>query len=66
MQILCLHLLFCQDLLSIQHSQLWNMEQRLSSIVLLVLNWIEAEVEVSEECQLLDELQLQNLLNLVE
>ena len=66
MQILSLDLLLCQDFLTIQHSQLWNMEQQLSSIVLLVLNWIEAEVKICEEAELLNILQLENLLNLVE
>ena len=66
MEVLSLDFLFSLDFLTIEHTQSWDVEQYLGPVVLLVLDWIVAEVKLCEETQLLDVLQLEHLLNAVE
>ena len=66
MKVLSLYLLFSLDDLAVKLAELRNMEQDLLSIMFLVLDWIEAEVELCEEAEALDELQLQHLDDVVE
>lgn len=66
MQIFSLHFLLSHDVDAVQHAKLWNVVEHLEPIVLLVLNWAEAEVELRQQLQVLDVAQLENFLDLVE
>ena len=65
-EVLCLDFLFSLDFNSVEHSELGDVIENLAPVVLLVLDWIEAEVELCEEAEALDELQLQHLDDVVE
>ena len=66
MQVLSLDFLLSNDVDSVKHAQLWDVVQDLTAIVLLVLHWVVAEVELSQQIELLDVLELEDLDDVVE
>ena len=58
MEVLCLDFLFSLDFNAVQHSKLWDVIENLAPVVLLVLDWIEAEIELCEQAEALDVLKL--------
>ena len=49
MQVLCLDFLVRNDFCTVEHPELWNVEQYLRSIVLLILDRVVAEVKLGKE-----------------
>lgn len=65
MQVLGLGLLDAGGLNSVEHSQLWNVEQDLAPVVLAVLYWIDAEIDLCEQWKVLDMSELIDFANVV-
>lgn len=65
MQVFGLYFFFGLDLNSIKHTQLGDVIENLAAIVLLVLYWVEAEVQLCEQIESLDILQLKHLNDIV-
>ena len=66
MEVLCLYLLVRQNISSIKHSQLWDMEEDLRPIVFFILDWIVAEIKLSQERKQFDKLQLKDFLDAIQ
>ena len=66
MEVFSLGLLLSDDFDAVQAAQLGDVVKHLAAVVLLVLNWVEREVELREEVELLDVLKLKNLHDVVE
>ena len=66
MQVLCLDFLFSKDFDAIEHAQLRDVVEDLVAIVLLVLNWVERKVKLSQQGRPLDILKLQHLDDVIE
>jgi len=64
-QVLGLGLLDAGGLNSVEHSQLRNVEQDLAPVVLAVLHWIDAEVDLCEQWKVLDMSELIDFANVV-
>jgi len=58
MQVLGLSLLLGDDLDAIETAQLGDVEEDLAAVMLFVLDRVEAEVQLRQQVQPLDELQL--------
>lgn len=65
MQVFGLYFFFGLDLNSIKHTQLGDVIENLAAIMLLVLYWVEAEVQLCEQIESLDILQLKHLNDIV-
>ena len=65
-QVLCLDFLFSKDFDAVEHAQLRDVVEHLVAIVLLVLNWVERKVKLSQQGQPLDILKLQHLDDVIE
>lgn len=61
MQVLCLDFLLGQDFDPVEAPQLGDVVENLAAVVLFVLDWVEAEVELRQQIQSLNELQLEHL-----
>ena len=58
MQVLSFGLLLGHDEIAVEEAELWNVIQNLAPVMLLVLDRIEAEVELGQEFESIDILQL--------
>jgi hypothetical protein len=65
MQVLCLDLILCCNGYTIQHSELWDVEQDLKSVELSVLNRVATQVKFSEQRQVLNISELPSFPNIV-
>lgn len=65
MQILSFYFLLSQNFNSIKHAQLGNVEQDLLHVGLALLNWVEAQIELSKKLKHTYVLELANFCNFV-